>query len=79
MSCHESLPGLTPSCQAEQGHHAVRPPGARSSPGASACGTRRGWSSGHPRRLGSRQVEAIKIHHLVPGRYEVTDELLLRV
>jgi hypothetical protein len=26
-----------------------------------------------------RQVVAIEVHHLVPGRHEVTDELLLRV
>jgi hypothetical protein len=25
------------------------------------------------------KVETIKVHHLVPGRYEVMDELLLRV
>ena len=28
--------------------------------------------------LRSRQVEAIKVHHLVPGSYKVMDELLLR-
>jgi hypothetical protein len=30
-------------------------------------------------RLGSRKVEAIKVHHLVPGRYKVMDKLLLCV
>ena len=30
-------------------------------------------------RLGSRKVEAIKVHHLVPSRYKVMDKLLLRV
>jgi len=35
--------------------------------------------SDHPRRLGPRHVEAIQIHHLVPGRYEVTHELVLHV
>ncbi len=29
--------------------------------------------------LRSRKVEAIQVHHLVPGRHEVIDELLLRV
>ncbi len=29
--------------------------------------------------LRSGEVEAIKVHHLVPGRDEVVDELLLRV
>ena len=29
--------------------------------------------------LRSRKVEAIKVHHLVPGRYEVMDKLLLRI
>ena len=29
--------------------------------------------------LRSGEVEAIKVHHLVPGRYEVLDKLLLRV
>jgi transposase len=29
--------------------------------------------------LRSCEVEAIQVHHLVPGRHEVTDELLLRV
>jgi probable HAF family extracellular repeat protein len=27
----------------------------------------------------SRQVETIQVHHLVPGRHEVTDELLLHI
>ena len=27
----------------------------------------------------SHEVEAIKVHHLVPGRYKIMDELLLRV
>jgi hypothetical protein len=30
-------------------------------------------------RLRSRKVEAIKVHHLVPGRYKVMDKLLLRI
>ena len=29
--------------------------------------------------LRSRKVEAIKVHHLVPGRYEAMDKLLLRI
>ena len=29
--------------------------------------------------LRSGEVEAIKVHHLVPGRDEVLDELLLRI
>src|ERR1017187_299025 len=27
----------------------------------------------------SRKVEAIEVHHLVPGRYKIMDKLLLRV
>ena len=35
---------------------------------------------GHPLAiLKSRKVEAIQVHHLVPGRHEVIDKLLLRV
>jgi hypothetical protein len=30
-------------------------------------------------RAGSHNVEAIQVHHLVPRRHEVLDELLLRV
>jgi hypothetical protein len=35
--------------------------------------------SARPRRGGSHQIEAVQVHHLVPGRHEVIDELLLRV
>ncbi|MGB7568434.1 MAG: hypothetical protein WBM07_11270 [Chitinivibrionales bacterium] len=29
--------------------------------------------------LCSRKVKAVRVHHLVPGRYEIPHELLLRV
>jgi hypothetical protein len=36
-------------------------------------------SSDHPRHLRSCHVEAIQIHHLVPGRHEITHEPILGV
>ena len=64
-------------------------------PGAQAGAADRGRAGGHPgagcahpqarrrslrrRRAASRQVEAVQLHHLGPGRHEVRDELGLRV
>ena len=32
-----------------------------------------------PEPIGSPKVEAIQVHHLIPGRYKVMDKLLLGV
>ena len=40
------------------------------------CFRHKGFKACSPR---SRKVEAIKVHYLAPGRYKVTDKLLLSI